>query len=132
MGIASSIEIVLVATKATTIVLVVEMAFPAVVHLIIATIVIVAVMIVTTSMGVVPVTYTILVGLVELLVEVKATVNHKPTELLARLAELTQVQVVQAETERPLVLRVQLVPQELTEITQMVLLDLLVVRLGEL
>jgi hypothetical protein len=45
---------------------------------------------------------------------------------------LTQVQVVQAETERPLVLRVQLVPQELTEITQMVLLDLLVVRLGEL
>tara|TARA_R110000823_G_scaffold282053_1_gene400296 strand:- start:114 stop:278 length:165 start_codon:yes stop_codon:yes gene_type:complete len=53
-------------------------------------------------------------------------------DLLVLVEALAQVQVVQAETERPLVLQVQLVRQEQTETELMDLLVLLVVRLGEL
>jgi hypothetical protein len=68
---------------------------------------------------------------VELLVEVRATVNYKPTELLARLVARMLELVELAETEVLLATQVQRVRQELTEIAQMVLLVLLAERLGE-
>jgi hypothetical protein len=66
------------------------------------------------------------------LVEVKATVNHKPTELLARLVARMLELAAQAATEQLLATQVQMVRQELTETTQMVLLVLVAERLVEL
>jgi hypothetical protein len=72
------------------------------------------------------------VVLVELLVEVTATAKHKPTELLARLVARVQELVGRAVTEVLLPTQGPQVRQELTEITQMVVLVLVAERVVEL